>query len=249
MVIACEKLGNECLGLSDIESMSCGGSFFHPSNSKLGKSGWTTCANWLMSTGFFLDLQPETIVLALSVMDRSWESICEINMVPLFHAGVCVYVACKYMEVTCPPIEAIFSFLKQSGTLKPIPFLDPVTRIKIHTIEVLLLRAVNYRVRTERLAHIPLEGPPERTRLFYYLFFQLQLDPRSARIDELEQLCALVSERLLSGSPTFSLPQQRMLESAIRLRVELPKLNAPRALFLRMGGTLTDLEYISKSLN
>lgn len=107
----------------------------------------------MQSTSFFARVMPETFEIAARLFIRctaknssAFPLIC-INS--NWIGATCLMIACKYMEASCPTLEALFAFLIDDNTIGPGKrvFLDTVTRLKIATIEVRILRAVDYRVR------------------------------------------------------------------------------------------------------
>jgi hypothetical protein len=91
---------------------------------------------------------PETFEIASALFLRCMGRRAQIEFghIPIHWIGAtCLLIACKYMESSCPSLEALYWFLK--GRRHGFHFLDTVTRLKIATTEVRILRAVEYRVR------------------------------------------------------------------------------------------------------
>lgn len=107
----------------------------------------------MQSTSFFASVMPETFEIAARLFIRCTgkdNSVFPLSCIDSnWIAATCLMIACKYMEASCPTLEALFGFLIDDNTKGPgkLFFLDTVTRLKIATIEVRILRAVDYRVR------------------------------------------------------------------------------------------------------
>lgn len=104
-------------------------------------------------TSIFARVNPETFDIAVGLFARCMKVDNSKNLVSSINSNwigaTCLLIACKYMEATCPALEVIFAFLSEGmlRTGQPVQFLDTVTRLKIATIEVRILRAVDFRVR------------------------------------------------------------------------------------------------------
>jgi hypothetical protein len=107
----------------------------------------------MQTTSFFASVMPETFEIAARLFIRCTAKNSSAFPLTCINSNwigaTCLMIACKYLEATCPTLEALFAFLIDDHTIGPgkLFFLDTVTRLKIATIEVRILRAVDYRVR------------------------------------------------------------------------------------------------------
>ena len=156
--------------------------------------------DWLIGMALVLRLLPDTLSIATRLFDRYSLSLSQRGVKVSrdwirWIGGTCMLIACKYIEVKCPSLELIFAFLLETcpaspgspstdgsetdlPVARPRVFLDAVTRIKIETVEVWILRALHFTVNPTRSLF-----PPGSNSLFYFIYFQSQLGrPHSASI-------------------------------------------------------------------
>jgi hypothetical protein len=155
----------------------------------ISTEGRASLVDWLVQSAAYLSVQAETVNISLKLMDRYIRSLTarrkRVNQRwTRWIAGVCLLMGCKYMEAEIPRLESIFAFVfDESPSTRDsdpewtktvenhIRFLDTVSRLSIETIEVWILRAVDYTIKEH-----PQHFMHPSDHLFVYIYFQVHLD-------------------------------------------------------------------------
>jgi hypothetical protein len=165
----------------------------------------------------------DTFQTSVNLFDRSAAYLPEwVRHEHQMIAGVCLLIASKYFETKCPPLEDTFEFLlvPVDATGKKIRFIDSISRIRINVVEVLVLRAVGYRVRC--MPALPVKattGPRTQKIHFKNAFYVSHLSEDLAIDPELGQGCVDLVEYLHGAKRSCSAISQNILHFIIRVRM------------------------------
>ena len=180
---------------------------------------------WLIERCVELGLLNETFSIAVNLFDRSRHLVAYSAASSQWLMAVSLLIASKYMEVKSPKIEQIFNFLLTSDS---VSFIHTVHRIKINILEVLILRAVDYRVRypsgdvhLEDRLYLPLK------RMYRFVFFMSHFSPTLTSSSKLARACTTIANSVSGGTPSnldiFSMKVVNVIQSLYKGQPELTK--------------------------
>ena len=165
----------------------------------------------------------DTFQTSVNLFDRSAAHLPDwAKREPQMVAGVCLLIAAKYFETKCPPLEDMFEFLlaPQDPTGQKLRFIDSISRIRINVVEVLVLRAVGYRVRC--MPGLPVKattGPRSQRIHFKNMFYVSHLNEDLAIDPELGRGCFDLVEYFHGAKRGCCALSQHILHFITRVRM------------------------------